>query len=361
MSYRKFTNIRLAGVSAAVPGNLKTNQEMYGDSHEAKKIAGVVGIKSRYVSSNDVCTSDLCFEAADQLLDKLGWERDSVDALIFLSQTPDYLLPATSCVLQKRLNLSINCAAFDMSLGCSGYIYGLLVAYGLIAPQGIRRVLLLVGDTISKVISPDDMPANILFGDAGTATAIEFDEDAADSFIVVGTDGKGSDSLIIEAGGFRKPKSISTSERKSHVKDKVLRTDEELYMDGSAVFSFTLSQVPGLISNLLKISNHNIQQVDYWLFHQANKFMLDYLAKKIGIPSSQMLMNIDRFGNTSPPSIPLLMVSENLQQLSQSEAKKIGLTGFGVGFSWGAALLEAKNLLTLPLIVLEEEACSYVS
>jgi 3-oxoacyl-[acyl-carrier-protein] synthase-3 len=251
MSYKKFSKVKLVGIAGAVPDVIKTNQALNGETSEIQKTAKIVGIKSRQVASDNICTSDLCYSAADKLLNTLKWERDSIDALIFLSQTPDYLLPATSCVLQARLNLSNSCAAFDMSLGCSGYIYGLLVAYSLISANGIRRVLLLVGDTISKVISPHDVPANILFGDAGTATAIEYDENTNDSFITVSTDGSGANSIIIEAGGFRKPKSLQTNTRKPHLKDNVLRSEEELFIDGSAVFSFTLSRVPKSILDLL--------------------------------------------------------------------------------------------------------------
>lgn len=351
MSYRQFKNIKLVGVSGAVPARSKSNKDIHGDLLEIEKTAEIVGVKSRYVCPDDICASDLCYFAAERLLDEIRWDRDSVDALIFLSQTHDYLLPATSCVLQKKLNLSVTCATFDMSLGCSGYIYGLLVAYSLIAETGIRRVLLLVGDTISKILSPYDMPANVLFGDAGTASAIEFDKDSVDSFITVGTDGAGFSSLIVEVGGFRKQKSTYTGIRKPGPKDKILRSEEELFMDGSAVFSFALSKVTPLVKNLLSLSNHEIKEVDYWLFHQANKFMLEHLINKLGILPEKSLMNIDRFGNTSPPSIPLLMVSENLQHLSKNQQLKLCLVGFGVGFSWGAALLEARNLIIPPLVI----------
>lgn len=354
MSYRQFSQIKLRGVAAAIPDQVITNQDLAGNVAEINKTAGVVGINSRHITSEACCTSDLCFAAAEKLLDELGWERGSVDALIFLSQTPDYVLPATSCVLQKRLNLSTHCAAFDMTLGCSGYIYGLLVAHGLIAKNGIRRVLLLVGDTISKVISPEDLPANVLFGDAGTATAIEYDESAVNTYISVGTDGAGATSLIIEAGGFRKPRSTETAIRKAHPKDKVIRSEQELFMDGSAVFSFTLAKVPPLVKDILSLSEYDHPSVDHWLFHQANKFMLDYLSKKIGIEKEKMLMNIDRFGNTSPPSIPLLMVTENLQNYCKNKKATIGLVGFGVGFSWGAALLQVDNLITPSLIFVKQ-------
>lgn len=361
MATRRFSQVKISGVSAAVPNKVKKNNELGGELAEIAKIAKIVGVESRYLATETICTSDLCAAAAEQLLSQLKWEKNSVDALIFLSQTPDYLLPATSCVLQHRLGLSTQCAAFDMSLGCSGYIYGLLTAFSLIAEKGIRRVLLLVGDTISKVLSPHDMPANILFGDAGTATAIEFDETAGDSVIAVGTDGSSYESLIVEAGGFRKRKSDLTGIKKPHKKDNVLRSEEELFMDGSAVFSFTLSQVPLLVKNVLHDFACEVNKVDYWLFHQANKFMLNYLRDKSGISAEKMLMNIDRVGNTSPPSIPLLMVTEDLQKLSCDKSVRLGMVGFGVGFSWGAALVDVKNLIVPELIKVNVEELADVS
>lgn len=349
MGYRQFRHARIVGVSAAVPRNVRLNEDLAGDPMEVGRTTRLCGIEARHVAPYEVCASDLCFTAANDLLDGIGWARDSVDMLIFLSQTPDYVVPATSCVLQHRLGLSSHCASFDMSLGCSGYIYGLMVAFGMVAPTGIRRVLLLVGDTPSKLISPHDIPANVLFGDAGTATAIEYHQDTGDSFFFAGTNGTGSKSLIIPAGGFRTPRNSESSVRRPHPGDQVLRSDEELYMDGSAVFSLTLNHVPDLVERLTSISGWSIDSVDHWLFHQANKFMLDHFSRKLGIAGDRMLTNIERFGNTSPPSIPLMMVSENLQSLARRDDERVGMVGFGVGFSWAGAFLSHSSLVTLPL------------
>lgn len=273
-----------------------------------------------------------------------------MNALIFVSQTPDYVLPATSCVLQNRLGLSTHCAAFDLNLGCSGYIYGLLSAFGLISENGIKRVLLLVGDTVSKMVSPNDIPANILFGDAGTATAIEFDSKAEASYFNLGSDGSGEKSLIVEAGGFRKPASEQTKIRKSHAKDHVIRSDEDLFVDGSAVFSFTLQRVPEIIHQLLNLAGQPLNNVDGWLLHQANKFMLDYLGEKTQINSDKIWMNIEEYGNTSSASIPLLMVTHGKKHGLDKQVKKIGMVGFGVGLSWGGTLIQM-NQVVLPEII----------
>lgn len=351
MAIRTFNNIAVRGIAASVPEGTRTNESLSGDMREIRKTSSTVGIDYRHVADENTCTSDLCFEAATQLLQDLSWDKQSVDAVIFLSQTPDYILPATSCILQHKLGLSTNCIAFDMSLGCSGYIYGLLTAFGLVSKNQVKRVLLLVGDTISKVISPHDMPANVLFGDAGTATAIEYDETASTSTFVLGTDGSGAESLIIEGGGFRKPSSSATRVRKEHAKDHVLRTEEELFMDGSAVFSFTLSRVPESVDKLLTQTQHRISDIDAWLFHQANEFMIDYLANKIGIAPDVLPKNLKSYGNTSPPSIPLLAVTEGHKYHFSTQKKKVAMLGFGVGLSWGSVLLDFDNIVIPELVI----------
>lgn len=355
MATRIFKDVSIRGVASAVPSNIHSNQDINGSMEEIAKIASTVGIEQRHTATNSICTSDLCYAAANKLLSELNWDRDSVDALIFLSQTPDYTLPATSCILQNRLGLATSCAAFDMSLGCSGYVYGLMTAFGLISGEGIKRVLLLVGDTISKVISPEDVPANILFGDAGTATAIEFDKSAKPSYFTLGTDGSGANSLIIEAGGFRKPSSDLTKISKNHPKDQVMRSEEDLFMDGTAVFSFTLSTIPKAIEELLSLANLPKENVDSWLFHQANKFMLDYFGQKVGIDADKVPMNIGKYGNTSPPSLPLLITTEGGETGFANENKTVAMLGFGVGFSWGGALLELDNIIIPKVIYVNEE------
>lgn len=355
MAVRTFHSIAVRGVAAAVPGYTRNNELIEGEQKEIDKLAKLVGVKNRYITTPELCSSDLCYAAAENLLAELAWDKNSVDALIFLSQTPDYILPATSCVLQSRLNLSVNCAAFDMSLGCSGYIYGLLTAYSLISEKGIKRVLLLVGDTISKLISPHDMPANILFGDAGSATAIEFDSTTGSSYFSVGTDGRGAASLIVEAGGFRKESNDETKRRTHHQKDNVLRSKDELFMDGSAVFSFTLTRVPILVNELMQLAGKKVADMDCWLFHQANKFMLDYLGEKVGIDPSKIPSNMEEFGNTSPPSIPLLMVTHSKELNLMQTSKSLGLLGFGVGLSWGGALITTDNLVVPELIYVTNE------
>lgn len=357
MASRIFEKVAIRGISASVPDKILRNETISGDKAEVHKVAKTIGILKRHIADATLCTSDLCYEAANQLLKHLDWEKNSVDALIFVSQTPDYVLPATSCVLQNRLGLSTHCATFDINLGCSGYIYGLLSAFSLISETGIKRVLLLVGDTVSKMVSPNDIPANILFGDAGTATAIEFDSEAEASYFILGTDGSGEKSLIVEAGGFRKPTSEQTKIRKNHPKDQIIRSDEELFIDGSAVFSFTLQRVPETIHHLLNLANQPLSKIDGWLFHQANKFMLDYLGQKTHIDADKIWINIEEYGNTSSASIPLLMVTHGKKNGLDNQIKNIGMMGFGVGLSWGAALIQMNNIVLPDVIFVASKEC----
>jgi 3-oxoacyl-[acyl-carrier-protein] synthase III len=225
-----------------------------------------------------------------------------------------------------------------------------MVAFGMIAKDGFRRALLLTGDTISRIISPYDIPANVLFGDAGTATAIEYSEEVGDSYFVAGTDGDGGSALVVEAGGSRYPRSLNTAERVPHPKDHILRSREDLYMDGPAVFGLTLRHVSNVANELATLSGRGLSSVDVWLFHQANQFMLDHFAKKMGISKNKLPGNIARFGNTSPASIPLMMVTELLPLGGDGEHATLGLVGFGVGFSWCGTLLRQRAPIAAPLI-----------
>lgn len=298
----------------------------------------MTGIQSRPVTDDKTCTSDLCHCAATKLLDSLQISPDSIDALIFVSQTPDYILPPTSYVLQNRLGLSTDVAAFDVNLGCSGYTYGLWLASSLLQGQ-IDRVLLLVGDTCSKFTSDQDRSTFPLFGDAAAATIIEKNAAAGPAHFVLGSDGTGCDNLIIKAGGFRDPRRGQTLQRAEGT-DGNLRRDDELFMNGQEVFTFTLGTVSPLVSELLEYSNAQVEGVDHFVFHQANEFMLKHLAKKSGIPDDKLPMTMKNFGNTSSASIPLT-ICQKLKDKINTQTPKLALLGFGVGLSWGAAMIQS--------------------
>lgn len=287
-------------------------------------VTKMTGVQHRHWVDDATTTSDLCETAAIRLLDGLGWGADTIDALIFISQTPDYRLPATAISLQARLGLRPGVIAFDVNLGCSGYPYGLWLAMMMVSSGSARRVLLAIGDTSSRVVDPDDRATALLFGDAGTVTAIEASEDTEPVSFVLGSDGAGADNLIIPHGGARR-----AEHRTSH-------DPEKLFMDGGEIFTFTLKAVPPLVADTLILSDTKTEDYDAFLFHQANSFMIRHLAKKSKLPPERVPINIDRYGNTSSATIPLL-IADDLAPRLRNEALRIGMFGFGVGYSWASA------------------------
>jgi 3-oxoacyl-[acyl-carrier-protein] synthase III len=348
--------VRVVGIASAVPPAVITPLQTAGPAgvspEEAQKIAQMTGVQQRRVADPSCCTSDMAYAAARRLLDDLKWDLDSVDALVFVSQTHDYDLPATACILQHRLGLSSHCAAFDISLGCSGYVYGLWVCANL-AAGGAKRVLLLVGDTTSRVCSPQDRSTAFLFGDAGTATALEQDPSAPDMAFVLGTDGSGEKFLYLPDSGFRQKEAEENSGLPPG--DILVRGPLAIYMDGSEVFSFTLRRVPSMIKDVLATAGWTLDEVDAVVPHQANLFMLKHLAKRIGIPVEKLVISLDEFGNTSSASIPLALNHRMTQRLTQAPSKLI-LAGFGVGWSWGAVALTCGPLVMPEIIYMEEPA-----
>lgn len=329
-------NAAIRGVVASVPENrvpLDTDHCPFAQE-DIDKIRSMTGIQSRAVIPEGACVSDLMTDAARGLLEKLNWDLNSVDLLVVVTQSGDYILPATSCVIQKNLGLSKSCLAFDVGLGCSGYVYGLAIVGSLLSSGSIRRALLLSGDSSSRMAAPTDRSTALLFGDVGTATAIEYtakDDGKVWSF-VGGTDGEGYRNLIIPAGGTRHP--IHASGAQSTDADYV-QPSPHLFMDGGEIFKFTIEVVPTLLKDTLAIAQTTIDQVDYFILHQANMFLLKHLAKKMKIPSDKMPTTLADFGNTSSSSIPLTLIHGVGEKLVHS-AFSLVMAGFGVGYSWGA-------------------------
>ena len=333
-------NVSVAGISCAVPKRKVTESDLaaaFGEKAARRLVSGT-GVKERRIDPS-LCTSDLCYAAAERLLDDLGWERETIDHLIFISQTADYVLPATACVLQDRLNLPTHCTAFDVNLGCSGYPYGLWLAGKLMDPG--QRALLLVGDTSSMYINTDDRSAVPLFGDAGSATALESSNELGNPEISfsLGTDGSGFRNIIVEAGGCRLPA----------VEDPA---QGNLSMNGAEVFGFAIQGVPPLVEKTLKYAGWKPENCDDIVFHQANGFMLKHLAEKLNAPLKKVPMCLENYGNTSSASIPLTLVTERRDELRQ-QIRNYLLVGFGVGWSWGAAALELGQICVPELIELE--------
>jgi 3-oxoacyl-[acyl-carrier-protein] synthase-3 len=332
-------NVEIKGIAGAVPENV-INSEEYNDvfgEESIRKFIKMTGIKRRHVALEAQCASDLCYAAAKRLLDKLVWEPSSVDALILVTQTPDYALPATACVLQHRLGLSEDCIAFDVNLGCSAYVYGIWLAATMIATQGINRVLLLVGDTSNYGINQNDSATAMIFGDGGSATALERTEGKSLKYFLK-TKGSGFKHIIVPAGHAR-------GRGKTDLED----WEYCLVMKGSDIFTFSITDIPRTLKSFMSQYNIDKDDVDMYVFHQANLFILKHLSKKLGIPMEKVPVSIDRYGNTSGESIPLTLV-DALGNEESKEPIKLLLCGFGVGLSWGGIYLEMDRSVCLPMI-----------
>ena len=346
MAFQKIENVKITGIAACVPDNSVDNMDLMllGDLSDRAKFVETTGIAKRYtVADKNICTSDLCFEAAEKIIKELNWNKEDIDCLIFVTQTPDYILPATSCVLQHRLGLSTECFTLDISLGCSGWVYGLATISQLLSSGNFKEGLLLVGDTVTVTKSDRDKSTYPLFGDAGTATALEFDATATPMYFHTGTDGAGYKAIMIEDGGFRsffKPESLLVKE----TEPGVFRNNLQSYLNGADVFIFGITKAPKSIKDLIAHFNLNKEQIDFLILHQANKLMNDKIRKKVGIEEDKVPYSLDEFGNTSSASIPLTIVTRLNNQVENTR-KRFLACGFGVGLSWGSVYFETENLI----------------
>ncbi len=306
------------------------------------------GIKSRRRSPDNVTSSDLCFHAAEKLIEELGWGKSEIEALVFVSQTPDYILPATSCVLQQRLGLSKECYTLDISLGCSGWVYAIGVLAALLQNGTIKKGLLLAGDTVTKICSPEDKSTYPLFGDAGTATAVEYSTESNGMQFNFNTDGNGYETIIVRSGGYRAPVTESALELKSRG-ENISRRDIDLELDGMDVFSFGITKAPKSVKQLCEHFCIDKENVDLFTFHQANLMMNEMIRKKLKLPEDKVPYCMDEFGNTSCASIPLALVTREREKLQTQHLRHIAC-GFGVGLSWGSAYFETDMIVVPELI-----------
>ncbi|MBS0524218.1 MAG: ketoacyl-ACP synthase III [Proteobacteria bacterium] len=351
MAIARVSGINVAGIYGAVPTQVVENASMtsLAPPEELKKLVKSIGIERRHVVQEGQCTSDLAADAAQALLADLGWPADSIDLLIFVSQTGDYQLPATACLLQDRLGLPKSCASFDIGLGCSGYVYGLWVACNLLRSLAGSRALLLVGDTSTSILAPADRTVQFLFGDAASATAIERKADAEDMTFVLGTDGSGAKHLIVPGGAGRDRRGATADEQASRGDGG--RGPRDLFMDGPQVFNFTLREVPALVNSVIQEAGLNMESIDKFVFHQANEYLLDYLSRRAKLPADRMVKILRNYGNTSSASIPLAIADALGPDLEAGSVRTL-LAGFGVGWSWGSAVVNlAEGTLTRVLEV----------
>jgi 3-oxoacyl-[acyl-carrier-protein] synthase-3 len=333
-----FENVGIKALSAAVPRRVINNYEYtdYFPADEVRQVVDKTGVFQRRFAEAGTCSSDLCFAAAEKLFADNKMDRSEIDLLVFVSQTPDYRMPATSVLLQNRLGLEHNTIAFDLNLGCSGYIYGLSVVYSMMERSGLRKALLLDGETRSRIYSPKDRKAAFLFGDAGVASIIERDSSFGRSYFSLNSDGSKEDLIKMKAGGYRFPSTPETM--KERVVDEYgnIRSDEHGYMDGGDVFNFVIKEVPPDIKKVIALSGIPLPDIDYFVFHQANMFINSYLLKKLKLDPEKVPSTVGKFGNTSSVSIPLTIVSELQGKLDN---RKLLMSGFGVGMTWASCII----------------------
>ena len=356
MAFFELRNVSIRGVAAAVPERKEYNKDFQNLSEEQlDQYIKTVGVIERRCAVHDgtLCTSDLCFCAAEKVLDELGWNRDEIGLLVFVSHTQDFKLPSTACILQDRLGLSKETMAFDVPLGCSGFTYGLGIAGSIVSQGSINKAILLVGNTQSVYASPEDKATALLFGDAGSAIAVEYDETTTDSIkFHYQTDGSGFDNLIVPDGGCRHPFNEHSADMEEF-EEGVRRSRLHEKMDGGGVFSFAYFSVPRSLKALMREFDIHSEDIDYLLLHQANRFMCDGIRKKMKIAEDKAPNNIDRFGNTSGASIPLLMVTELREELINRKLHHLSC-GFGVGLSLGSAYFTTDKIVVPDLIEVKQ-------
>lgn len=339
MAFLKFNGVGITAMAGAVPSHVIDNLKYtdYFPEDQVKEVVAKVGVYERRFADENTCSSDLCFAAAQKLIVDNNIERDDIDLLVFISQTPDYRMPATSVTLQHRLGLKQTCIAFDINLGCSAFIYGLSVVYSMMQHSGLRKALLLDGETRSKVYGPRDRRSAFIFGDGGIAALVECDEKFGETTLSLNSDGSRADLIMIKAGGYRH---MSTPETlKERVVDEYgnMRSEEQGYMKGGDVFNFVIREIPRDIKNTIAEAGKSAEEIDYFCFHQANNFINSYIAKKMKLDTSKIPHTIDKFGNTSSVSVPLTIVSELKDKLGGK--KTLLMTAFGVGMTWATGVV----------------------
>jgi 3-oxoacyl-[acyl-carrier-protein] synthase III len=341
--------ISLRGIASAVPPVVYDNRDY---DHLAEKdrelFIKTVGVEKRRVARKGLTTSDLCETAAKQLIGSLGWDPSEIELLIFISQSRDYIIPATAGILQHKLGLPKTCLAYDISLGCSGYVYGLSVIGSQMAVSGIKKGLLMVGDVSTQTTSPLDKSTFPLFGDGGTVTALELDPEAAPMVFNLQTDGKGYEAIIIPDGGIR---NLVTPESFIYEQfgEGISRDRLQIALNGMEVFQFSLREVPPNIRQLLEHAGKDIEGVDYFILHQANRLMNESIRKKLGIASEKCPYSMNEYGNTSSASIPIT-INHAIREPMETGKVKLVLSGFGVGLSWGSIYLETDRIVCPEII-----------
>jgi 3-oxoacyl-[acyl-carrier-protein] synthase-3 len=344
MAIFEISDVRIAGLSACVPKKRLSNHNYnWITQKERDRLIQMIGVEFRHVAGPGQTTSDLCLQAAEQLLDNLGWERAEINLLVFVSQSRDYIIPSTSAILQDKLKLPKTCMTIDINLGCSGYVYGLSVISSLIRTTGIQKALLLVGDLSNVTSNYRDKSTYPLFGDAGTATALEFKTGYASMQFNLQTDGSGYEAIIIRDGGVRNLVNKKSFSIKKYG-EGIYHNNMQVSLNGIEVFNFSLREVVPNIKTTLKHFNRQLDEFDFLLFHQANRLINETIRKMLKVDPARVPYSLHDFGNTSCSSIPLTMVTQIRKELGE-KSQKLLLSAFGIGLSWGTALIGTDGIV----------------
>jgi len=343
-----FNNIKISGIAAAVPKQIvktESYKSRFGND-EVDKFMAMTGIIQTHRTTEHQTASDLAFTAADKLLNHKNVNRSEIGALVFGTTSPDYRRPASAFVIQKRLGLSVETAVFDISLGCSSLIYGLQVVASMMSNSDISKAVLVLGDTASKTTNPDDRASIMIVGDAGVAILVEKTDEPLKITSLVRSDGTGYRYLIVPGGGYR---NLNASQSIEVCADGNKRSLHNSFMQGTSVFTFTISDVPKLIKDYLTVTNTTVEDYDAFAFHQANLYILKQISKKIKIPFEKMVMSIERYGNTSGAS-PIVSLCDAYGNTENKQLRTM-LCGFGVGLSWGVTAVDLNTSDILPIII----------
>lgn len=351
MAFLKVENVAIRGISGCVPMNVEENKDLpFYASGEAEHVIQAIGIERRHVALSGMTASDLCVAAAKKLINELGWGTESIDLLAFCTQNPDYINHPTSFVAHDKLGLSENTMCIDYYHGCPGWVFSLCSISSMMSSGYIKRAILLDGDTVSKDQDASNREERPLFGDAGTATALEFDESAKPMFFNTGTKSEDGKALIHEHGGYRKPFTIETLKVDLARKAGTLDPDKvETKMDSMDVFSFAITKVPKAIKHLCQEFDIDIESIDKLVLHQANKMIVETIAKRLKVPMDKVPIGLRNYGNTTSASIPMAMITECKSELER-DAKSIIACGFGTGLSWGAVKFNTSRIKVLDII-----------
>lgn len=345
-----FRGVRISGVAGAVPAAKVDNlrDHTFVPEDDRRKITQLTGVAGYRKAPPHLCTSDLCLASAERLLADMDLGPEVIDAIVFASMTPDYRVPSTACVLQHRLKCSSSVAAYDINMGCSGFVVGLYNACSLIAGAGLRRVLLLTGDTQTKLCHPEDKNVVFILGDGGTATLVEADPAAPDIVIELMTDGSRFKSLYVPYGGFRQP-STDESRQVRQQPDGGMRSDDNLFMNGMEIFKFSSSDVVKTLAGFIDAQGLSPAALDWLFLHQANYFMNEKIARKLNFPSEKVPYTIGFYGNTGSASIPLTM-AHHFSTTQANGSRRALMSGFGVGLSWGVASASLEGMHAPPVV-----------